>query len=153
MASSVQDGAVERLLLALLLGVVAAAVALLLTRGRPSATTTSTSAGLPAHLRREDFAGVDVPWLIAVFSSATCDACAGVWARARLLSVPDTVVVQKVDAIQDKLLHRRYGIDAVPLILVADSDGEVVASFLGPTSSEELQQLATLLHDSPGSAG
>jgi hypothetical protein len=35
-------------------------------------------------------------------------------------------------------LHERYAIDAVPTLVIADSEGVVRASFLGPVSATDL---------------
>ena len=77
---------------------------------------------------------------MAVFTSSTCDSCAGVWSKAQHLDAgPDgPVVAQQVEVIADAELHRRYGIDAVPLVLLADSEGVVVRHFLGPVGAAEL---------------
>ncbi len=130
-------GCVERLLIAVVLGVLAALVAVLVARRTSGAPSTSGSHTVPAQLRRSDFDGAAAPWLVVVFASETCDACAAVWAKAELLAA-DEVAVQRVEAGAEKALHDRYGIDAVPLTVVADSDGVVVASFLGPVSATDL---------------
>ena len=79
----------------------------------------------------------DVPWLVAVFSSATCDSCAGVLAKAEPLQ-SDAVVVADVEVGAQGDIHRRYGIDAVPTTIVADADGVVQASFVGPVTATDL---------------
>ena len=76
----------------------------------------------PAQVDRADFARPDAPWLVAVFTSATCSTCAGVWERAQPLA-SDAVAVQEVEHGRDRALHDRYGIDAVPATLVVDADG------------------------------
>ncbi|HEV2766360.1 MAG TPA: hypothetical protein VGV63_01475 [Acidimicrobiales bacterium] len=133
----------ERLLVAAVLMVVAVAVAVLLQRRRPDPPTAPRWA-VPAQLDRADFAGSDVPWLVAVFTSATCATCAGVLTRAAPLASPE-VVVEEVEVGTRPDLHRRYGIDAVPCLVVADADGEVRASFVGqPTAAELWTTLADL---------
>lgn len=97
----------------------------------------STSHTLPDQLDRSDFADPDVDWLVAVFTSATCDSCAKVWQSAQLLAT-DEVAVQNVEATRDIELHQRYGITAVPSVVIADRDGVSRRSFLGPPSSSEL---------------
>ena len=63
----------------------------------------------------------EAPWLVAVFTSSTCDTCAGVWERAELLT-SDQVATQRVDFQTDKALHERYNIDGVPTLVVADAE-------------------------------
>ena len=72
-----------------------------------------------------------------VFSSATCLACHGTWEKARLLE-SDEVAVQELEAIAHKDVHDRYGVDAVPLVLVADADGAVRRHFVGPPTATDL---------------
>ena len=40
--------------------------------------------------------------------------------------------------IADRALHERYAIEAVPTTLIADPEGVVVASFLGPVTATDL---------------
>jgi hypothetical protein len=47
-------------------------------------------------------------------------------------------------------LHERYGIEAVPIILVADADGVVRASFVGPPTATDLWGTIAELRE-PGS--
>ncbi|CAN5281306.1 hypothetical protein BH20ACT3_BH20ACT3_09900 [soil metagenome] len=92
---------------------------------------------VPAQLDRTDFLRPDAPWLVAVFSSSTCLACQGTWDKARLLE-SETVAVQEVEAIGDRDLHERYGVEAVPMVAVADADGLVRRSFVGPPTATDL---------------
>ncbi len=43
-------------------------------------------------------------------------------------------------------VHRRYDIDAVPILVVADKDGLVRASFAGAVSANELAEALVGLH-------
>jgi hypothetical protein len=72
-----------------------------------------------------------------VFSSATCLACRATWEKARQLE-SDEVAVQDIDAVTDAGLHQRYGVDAVPLLLVLGPDGTVRRHFLGEPSAADL---------------
>jgi hypothetical protein len=127
---------VERVLIAAALVAVAVAVAILLERRRPAPPTQPRWA-VPGQLDRRDFARAEAPWLVVVFTSSTCDSCAGATAKARVLESPQ-VAVEDV-AVQDRPdLHRRYGIDAVPLLVVADAEGVVRASFVGPPTATDL---------------
>lgn len=95
------------------------------------------SFSMPAQLDRADFDRPDAPWLVIVFSSGTCQTCADVVAKARVVACRD-VVVQEVEFTAARRLHERYGIDAVPTLVVADSAGVVKAGFLGPMSATDL---------------
>jgi hypothetical protein len=50
----------------------------------------------------------------------------------------DAVVVQELEVAAEAELHRRYGIDAVPLVLIVDGEGVVVRHFLGPVTATDL---------------
>ena len=133
-------------LVALTVGMAAVAVvAALVVRSltRDDAPTQARWA-VPAQLDRADFASPDAPWLVALFSSASCLSCAGTWTRAQALAAPD-VAVQKLDAARDRALHERYRIDAVPCLVIADAAGTVRASFLGePTTADLTDAMAQL---------
>lgn len=127
---------VERLVVAFVLVVVAVIVAVVLQRRRP-APPIATAWNIPAQLDRSDFQGPSTPWLVAVFTSSTCAACSDVAMKASAL-VSDVVGVQELEITTAAELHRRYGIDAVPLVLIADADGVVVKHFLGPVTATDL---------------
>ena len=91
----------------------------------------------PAQVDRTDFAEADAPWLVAVFSSASCAACADVLAKAKVLDCTEVDVVD-VEYPAQQAMHRKYHIDAVPIVIVADSRGVVRASFVGPLSATDL---------------
>ena len=126
----------ERLLLAGVVVVVAVVVALVMERRRPEAPTQGSWA-VPAQLDRADFTRPDAPWLVAVFTSATCDSCAKAVEQARVMASTE-VAVEEVEVKARPDLHRRYHIDAVPIIVVADGEGVVRASFHGPPSATDL---------------
>jgi hypothetical protein len=92
---------------------------------------------VPAQLDRHDFARPDAPWLVAVFTSATCNTCAGVWDKAQHLE-SDVVAVQELEHLAERAMHERYGIEAVPTTLVVDAEGIVQRSFLGPVTATDL---------------
>jgi hypothetical protein len=127
---------VERLILAALVVAIAAVVAVIVERRRP-APPTQAHWSVPAQLDRDDFDRPDAAWLVAVFTSATCDSCAVARDKAAVLA-SDDVVVQELEVAARRDLHDRYGIDAVPTILLADGEGVVRASFLGPPSASDL---------------
>ncbi len=92
---------------------------------------------MPGALERESFERPDAPWLVAVFTSSTCDTCALVSEKARALA-SDVVAVQELEAKRDRAMHDRYGVDAVPLLVIADQTGTVRAHFFGPVSAADL---------------
>jgi len=105
-------------------------------RQRPDAPV-RTGYSVPDQLDRADFARPEAPWLVAVFTSATCSTCAGVWDRARPLESAE-VAVQEIEYGADRALHDRYRIEAVPVALVVDGDGTVAARFVGPVTATDL---------------
>ena len=115
---------------------VAAVLAQFLQRRKPQAPT-QPKMEVPAQVDRSDFAQPEVQWLVAVFSSATCVTCVDVVAKAQALATSQVAVVN-VEYPEHKDLHDRYGIDAVPTVVVADADGVVRGSFLGPVSATDL---------------
>ncbi|MDQ3305127.1 MAG: hypothetical protein M3535_03960 [Actinomycetota bacterium] len=126
----------ERLVIAAVLVVLAVAVAVVLDRRRPDVPTQASWA-VPSQLDRADFARPDASWLVAVFTSATCDSCAQVMARALPLESPE-VALQEVEFATRRDLHQRYGIDAVPCIVMADVEGVVRATHIGPATATDL---------------
>ena len=128
---------VERFLLVLVLVAVAVGVTVVVERRRRPPAPTNVGHTLPDQLDRADFARPEAPWLVAVFTSATCATCAGVWDKARILA-SDDVAVQKVEVATSRDLHGRYRITAVPAVVVADAAGVVRSTFLGPVTAELL---------------
>jgi hypothetical protein len=127
---------VDRLLIALAIAVAATAVALLLRRRRPDAPT-GRHGLVPDQLDRADFVDAQRPWLVAVFTSSTCSTCADVEAKAAVLA-SDDVAVEVIEYTAQRELHRRYHIEAVPLVAIADKAGVVRRHFLGPVSATDL---------------
>lgn len=125
-----------RVLLAVGLVAIAIVVAVVIERRRPAPPTQPTWA-VPSQVDRDDFTRPDAPWLVIVFTSATCTTCAGVWARVGPLE-NDDVAIEEVEAVARKDLHERYAIDAVPMLLVVDREGVVRGSLVGPASAEEI---------------
>ncbi len=106
-------------------------------KGPSDAPTAPTRHTTPEQIDRNDFNSPDSPWLVTVFTSATCDTCAKVWTSAQLLASAD-VAVQNVEVETDADLHKRYFITAVPSVIISDDEGVTQGSFLGPPSSSEL---------------
>jgi len=137
-----------RLLLVVAVVVVAGLVAWLLQRRRPDAPV-RTGWAVPEQLDRADFARPDASWLVVLFSSATCQTCADVRDKVRVLESPD-VAVHDVEFGADRALHDRYRIEAVPAVLIADAGGAVRRHFLGPVSATHLWAAVAEVRD-PGS--
>lgn len=127
----------DRLIVALVIVAVVAVVALIARRRRVPDAPTQRRFSAPEQLDRNDFARPDAPWLVAVFSSATCDVCAQVAAKANVLECDDVAVVE-VEYSANRALHERYSIDAVPTVVVADAQGVAAATFLGPMTATDL---------------
>ena len=125
-----------RIVLALIVIVAAVVVARLLERRKP-APPARDAYPVPAQLDRLDFPRPDAPWLFVLFSSRTCDSCAPMVERVCSLE-SDTVATVQVEAKADKALHDRYRIEGVPMVVLADAEGVVRASFVGPPSATDL---------------
>lgn len=144
----------ERLVLVAAGAGLAVLIALIARRRSPGPATASEPVGpdrypVPSLLVRSDFPSPELPWLVAVFTSATCTSCARTWESARQLA-GGSVAVAEVEVKADPELHERYGIEAVPIILVADADGVVRASFVGPPTATDLWGTVAELRE-PGS--
>jgi hypothetical protein len=139
---------VDRLIVAAVLVAIAVVAAWVLQRRRPDAPTGGQWT-VPAQLDRDDFVRPEAPWLVAVFTSATCDSCASVLERAEPLE-SRVVAVQHAEVAERKDLHERYGIDAVPTLVIADDAGVVRASFVGPVNATDLWGTLAELRE-PGS--
>ena len=127
----------ERLVVAAVLVAIAVLVALVIDRRRLTDAPTQPAWTVPSQLDRADFTRPDAPWLVAVFTSATCDSCQGTIEKALVLACDD-VAVDDVEFRARKQTHERYGIDAVPTIVIADAAGVVRASFVGPPTATDL---------------
>jgi hypothetical protein len=137
----------ERFAIAAVVVLIAVVVAVVMERRRPEAPTQGAWA-VPAQLDRADFARPDAPWLVAVFTSATCDSCAKAVERAKVLA-SDAVAVEEAEVKARPDLHKRYHIDAVPIIVVADHEGVVRRSFTGPPSATDLWAAVAGVRDEP----
>ena len=136
----------ERLILAAVLVVVALIVAGVVQRRRLDAPTQARNALIPQQLDRADFERPETDWLVVVFSSSTCDACAEALVKAQSLAAHD-VVVQEVVWQTSRDLHERYAIDTVPSLVIAGIDGAVEAGFIGPPPTSELWAAMSSLRD------
>ena len=129
----------ERIVVAAVIVAVVGAVAFVLDRRqvRNIDAPTQGTWPVPTQVDRRDFDRPDTPWLVAVFSSSTCDSCAAVLSRAAVLE-SENVAVQEVESVARRDLHDRYGVEAVPTVVVADAEGVVQASFVGVPPAAEL---------------
>ena len=142
----------ERLVVAVALVALVALVAFFAGRRRQAdAPSQPRRWPVPAQLDRADFARPDAPWLVAVFTSATCDSCAKAVERAQVLA-SEAVAVDEAEVTSRPDLHRRYHIDAVPIVVVADADGVVRTSFTGPPSATDLWAAVAGVRDSDDEA-
>ena len=126
-----------QLLIAIAVIVVALGIGAVLRRLRSVEAPTQPAFSAPAQLDRADFGGAASPWLVAVFSSASCDACSDVVRKAKVLECAEVAVVE-VEYSASAALHRKYHVDAVPIAVLADHAGVVRASFIGPMSATDL---------------
>lgn len=98
----------------------------------------------PDHVNRADFVAPDSPWLLVLFSSASCLACRDV--RKRLSGFESAAVaVQDVEVAAEPALHKRYGIESVPTTVLADVDGVVRDAWVGPLSVSDTEDLLRLI--------
>ena len=67
-----------------------------------------------------------------------------------MLASRDVAVVD-AEFSTNRTLHQRYRIEAVPTLVIADREGVVRASFLGPVSATDLWAAAAEARD-PGSS-
>ena len=117
--------------------VAAVALGLVLRRRQEAAVPTQPSRDLPAQVDRTDFPEATAPWMVAVFSSATCHACDDVVRKAKVLESPQVSVID-VEFTQYRSLHHKYRIESVPLVAIIDSQGVVRRGFAGPVSATDL---------------
>lgn len=91
----------------------------------------------PRQLYRQDFPHPEAPWLVALFSSRTCDSCATMREKVRALSSSE-VAVCDMEFTEAREIHERYKISGVPMVLIADAEGVVRQSFVGPVTATDL---------------
>lgn len=119
--------------------VVAAAAAALFKSRRPDVPT-SANFVVPQQIDREDFGERDQPWLFVLFSSKTCQAC---FDARNVVQVEGLQGVGSVEVLFETArdVHTRYAIDSVPTVLLADSEGVVHWSFVGPPPPEAIRDV------------
>ena len=132
--------------------VIAAVVALAATTYRNRRTPeppTQTAWSVPQQLDRAEFDDPRAAWLAVLFTSETCATCANMAEKVELLRSTE-VAVDIVSFQARRIAHERYCIDAVPTVVVADLEGVVRASFVGPVSATDLWASVAELRE-PGS--
>lgn len=139
--------------LALILGAVACLVALVASRRRGRWRGVLATPNIPEMIDRDKFeqAGlVDAatPWLVATFTDSTCRTCTSTLERLGPLAGPDVSLVE-VDTANHRDLHRFYSVDAVPLTLVADTTGAVMAWILGPPTTADIASVRRVVTGAP----
>ncbi len=143
-----------QLLVAAALIFVVATAAYVIQRQRRADPPSQTKYSAPSQLDRGDFrfplGAPDCDWLVVTFTSATCETCADVKRKAAVLASKD-VAVFDAEFGTHRALHQRYRIDAVPTLVIADREGVVRASFLGPVSATDLWAACAEARD-PGSS-
>ena len=139
---------IDTLIIAAVIAAIAVLIAQVLKARKPEPPT-QQAWGVPTQLDRNDFARPEAPWLVLAFTSATCESCATVVGKVQVLESRD--VSAMVLPFQDfKKLHERYGIDAVPTVVIADREGVVKNNFIGPASAADLWAAIAELRE-PGS--
>jgi hypothetical protein len=126
--------------LALAVGLIAVAVlvaAVVQRRTQPASPARAGRPDGPQHVDRADFARPDAPWLVVAFSSTACLSCAGTWEKVAALE-SNEVAVADISYQTRRDLHERYAVHSVPLVIVADGDGLVRATYLGPPPAADL---------------
>jgi hypothetical protein len=139
-----------RLAIAAVLVVVVVLIAIVAQRRRRPAPPPRDPYPVPRQLRRADFPRPDAAWLVAYFWSRTCDSCEGLMPKVAALE-SGTVATCTLEATDDRAMHQRYEIAAIPMILLADDEGVVRRAFVGAVSATDLWAAMADLR-SPGSA-
>ncbi len=127
--------------------VVVALLANLWQRKRQVDAPTQGTSELPIQIDRADFVRPDAQWIVLAFTSATCTTCADIERKVRVLET-QSVAIQILEFTAQRALHARYKIDAVPAVLMADSNGVVQANFLGPVTATDLWAALARVRDS-----
>lgn len=135
------------LLVALGVFAVVAVIALVARRRQVADVPTQRSWTIPRQLDPADFpAPTGESWSVVVFTSSSCHVCADVTAKALVLASSE-VMVTEVEYTSRRDLHAKYGIDAVPTLLVADQDGVVRHHSLGPVTATDLWAAVARVRD------
>ena len=127
--------------------VVVALLANLWQRKRQVDAPTQGASEVPSQIDRSDFVRPDASWIVLAFTSATCQTCSDFERKVRVLET-SSVAIQILEYTAERELHKRYKIDAVPAVLMADASGVVQANFLGPVSATDLWAALARARDS-----
>jgi hypothetical protein len=127
--------------------VVVALLANLGQRKRQVDAPTQGASEVPSQIDRSDFVRPDASWIVLAFTSATCQTCSDIERKVRVLET-SSVAIQILEYTAERELHKRYKIDAVPAVLMADASGVVQANFLGPVSATDLWAALARVRDS-----
>lgn len=122
--------------LALSVLLIAAGLGWVVRKRKPDAPV-QVRGSVPSQVDRRDFSEPQKNWLVAVFTSSTCDACRDVAQKARVV-FSNEVAVQIIDFVEMGELHKRYEIDSVPTTLITDSSGVVRFATVGPVTATDL---------------
>jgi Thioredoxin len=127
---------VTRVVIAAGLLIAAGTVAWVLQRRRPAPPPRDVYP-VPRQLDRSDFPRADAPWLVALFSSTTCESCQTLPPKLAVLESAD-VATCEIEYHARPALHRRYEISGIPTTVVADASGVVRAAFVGAFTATDL---------------
>lgn len=141
---------------ALVIVFVVGGIAVMARRRQQVDVPTQKAFTVPSQINRRDFdrhqldrtGGDDAgpEWLVVVFTSSACHICADVWDKAQVVASRHVGVFQ-ADYESERTLHERYGIDAVPTLVICDRDGVVQHHFLGPVSATHLWAAVATVRD------
>jgi len=92
----------------------------------------------------EDFEKPQGKWLLIFFSSDTCNSCNNVRSLINDLT-DDSFHIQEIEFPKRKDLHQRYGINSVPIVLIANEEGVVIWSFAGVPPSDLISDVVSSL--------
>jgi hypothetical protein len=134
------------LIVAAVIVVVVSSVAILLRSRRTVDAPTQKTWMVPTQIDPSDLGDSDSDWSIVVFTSGSCHVCADVVNKAEALRSRHVDVVEVEFGI-DRRTHEKYGIDAVPTLVVCDRSGVVRHSILGPVSATDLWAAVARVRD------
>jgi hypothetical protein len=98
---------------------------------------TQASPSMPTQIDRKDFSEATKDWLVLAFTSSSCNTCADIERKAVVLE-SRSVAVDICEYTSHREMHKKYAIDAVPTLLIADAQGVVHKGFLGPASATDI---------------
>jgi hypothetical protein len=127
---------VVRIVIAVVILATVGVVAFVMRRRPPEAPPRDVHP-VPKQLDRADFPRPDAAWLVALFSSTTCDSCHGLGDKLTPLESAD-VAVCDIDFERERAIHRRYELAAIPTTVIADHDGVVRRAFVGAFTATDL---------------